>query len=343
MAAAIREANTRPGTIAGRAFAKAVYGMHPYGYETTEETLAKIGVTDMRQMYNRTVAPCRAKVSMVGAVTREQADALGGDAGVARGDARVLHGVGKVGRALGEDAGSVVDVLEDVGDRVLVLVAHQFGQPLGQPLDAVDQFRRRVEQGAKPARRGRDDRAALRTGLLDRATALDRAVELDFADPGEADALDLRRGALEDGGVGIDLDPHPHEFGPLGEQADLLDFADRNARKGHAGALGQAADALAEIDVEAFGGLVRQPGQPDGEQQQAREQQQDDGPDQHMVRTRFHQESRCPFCNPAEAARPRGPLKYSWIQGWSSASNSSIVPTATTFLSDNTATRSQIA
>ena len=76
MAAAIREANTRPGTIAGRAYAKVVYGTHPYGYEMTEESLARIGVTDMRQMYNRMLAPCRAKVSLVGAITREQADGL---------------------------------------------------------------------------------------------------------------------------------------------------------------------------------------------------------------------------------------------------------------------------
>ncbi|MEO8652592.1 MAG: pitrilysin family protein [Ramlibacter sp.] len=76
ISAAIREANTRPGTVAGRAYAKAVYGTHPYGYEMTEETLAKIGVEDMRQMYSRLVAPCRAKVSVVGAVTRAEADAM---------------------------------------------------------------------------------------------------------------------------------------------------------------------------------------------------------------------------------------------------------------------------
>ncbi len=75
MAAAIREANTRPGTVAGRAYAKTVYGTHPYGYEMTEATLARIGVQDMRQVY-RLVAPCRAKVSLVGAVTRAEADAL---------------------------------------------------------------------------------------------------------------------------------------------------------------------------------------------------------------------------------------------------------------------------
>jgi zinc protease len=75
LAASIREANTRPATIAGRAYAAAVYGAHPYGYEMTEATLARITVEDMRQMY-RLVEPCRAKVSIVGAVTRAQADAM---------------------------------------------------------------------------------------------------------------------------------------------------------------------------------------------------------------------------------------------------------------------------
>jgi zinc protease len=76
LAASIREANTRPATVAGRAYAPAVYGTHPYGYEMTEESLARIGVQDMMQMYRRLIQPCRAKVSIVGAVTRAQADAL---------------------------------------------------------------------------------------------------------------------------------------------------------------------------------------------------------------------------------------------------------------------------
>ena len=75
ISAAIREANTRPGTIAGRAFTQAVYGGHPYGLETTEESLSHITVQDMRNFY-RTVQPCRAKVSVVGAVNRAQADQL---------------------------------------------------------------------------------------------------------------------------------------------------------------------------------------------------------------------------------------------------------------------------
>ncbi len=76
MAAAIREANTRPATVAGRAFAAAVYGTHPYGYQTTEASLAQISVGEMRDFYRSHVEPCRAKVSLVGDVTRTQAETL---------------------------------------------------------------------------------------------------------------------------------------------------------------------------------------------------------------------------------------------------------------------------
>ncbi|MDR3371181.1 pitrilysin family protein [Rhodoferax sp.] len=73
---ALKEANTRPATVAGRAFSQAVYGTHPYGYEMTEATLAKIDVADMAAMYRQMIVPCRAKVTIVGAVNRPQADAL---------------------------------------------------------------------------------------------------------------------------------------------------------------------------------------------------------------------------------------------------------------------------
>ena len=75
LAAAVREANTRPATIAARAYSAAVYGTHPYGHEMTEATLERISVDDMKQLY-RLLQPCRAKVSIVGAVTRAQADAM---------------------------------------------------------------------------------------------------------------------------------------------------------------------------------------------------------------------------------------------------------------------------
>jgi zinc protease len=76
IAAAIREANTKPATIADRTFSQAVYGTHPYGFDTTEETLAKIDTATMRQRYEQLILPCRAKISIVGAVTRPQAERI---------------------------------------------------------------------------------------------------------------------------------------------------------------------------------------------------------------------------------------------------------------------------
>ena len=74
--ASIKESNTRPATVAAHAFNAAVYGNHPYGARTTEETLARIGVADMQAFHQQSVAACRAKVSIVGAVTRAQAQTL---------------------------------------------------------------------------------------------------------------------------------------------------------------------------------------------------------------------------------------------------------------------------
>ncbi|QFZ83478.1 insulinase family protein [Variovorax paradoxus] len=74
--AAIKEANTKPATVVGRAFAQAVYGTHPYGQEVTEETLARIDTAAMRQRYEQLILPCRAKLSIVGAVTRAEAESL---------------------------------------------------------------------------------------------------------------------------------------------------------------------------------------------------------------------------------------------------------------------------
>ena len=72
--AALKESATRPATVAGRAFAAAVYGTHPYGFEMNEASLSHIDVADMKALYASLITPCRAKVSIVGAVTRVQAD-----------------------------------------------------------------------------------------------------------------------------------------------------------------------------------------------------------------------------------------------------------------------------
>lgn len=75
-AAAIAESNTRPGTVAGRAYNEAVFGTHPYGVRSTEQTLARIDVKDLQAFQRRMFQACRAKVSVVGAVDKAQADAL---------------------------------------------------------------------------------------------------------------------------------------------------------------------------------------------------------------------------------------------------------------------------
>jgi len=74
--ASLKEANTRPATLAARAFNQAVYGTHPYGYEMTEASLNRTTMADLRELHGRVVRACDAKVSIVGALNQAQADAL---------------------------------------------------------------------------------------------------------------------------------------------------------------------------------------------------------------------------------------------------------------------------
>ncbi len=76
MIASIRESNTRPAALAARAFASAVFGSHPYGRQATEADVLAIQSTDLQALHARLVRACYARVSIVGAVDRAQADAL---------------------------------------------------------------------------------------------------------------------------------------------------------------------------------------------------------------------------------------------------------------------------
>ncbi|MGA8515420.1 MAG: pitrilysin family protein [Burkholderiaceae bacterium] len=73
ISASIKEANTKPATLAARRFNSAVYGSHPYGNELTEESLRRITASAMQGFYAAHVRACRAKISIVGAVSRENA------------------------------------------------------------------------------------------------------------------------------------------------------------------------------------------------------------------------------------------------------------------------------
>ncbi len=76
MLASLKEAQTRPATLAWNAFAPAVYGAHPYGRIQTADHLNAIQSADMQALHAQAVRACDARVSIVGAVNRAQADAL---------------------------------------------------------------------------------------------------------------------------------------------------------------------------------------------------------------------------------------------------------------------------
>ena len=73
--ASLRESLTKPGTVADRAWTPAVFGTHPYGQQTTPESLLAVSVADMQAFHARHIVPCRAKVSVVGALNRAQVQA----------------------------------------------------------------------------------------------------------------------------------------------------------------------------------------------------------------------------------------------------------------------------
>jgi len=167
-------------------------------------------------------------VDQPGGAVCQDPDTLRRDARLARRDTGIADRVGEVWCPLRQDVRRLFDILQDVGKGVLIAIRKQLGQPLGQALDAVDQFRRGVQQRAQATGTGGNHRASLRAHLRQRLAALNRALQGDFADTGESDALDLSGGALEDRRFRIDLDPDPDEFRPIRQQTDLFDLANGN-------------------------------------------------------------------------------------------------------------------
>ncbi len=74
--AGIREADMRPGSIAGKRFAAALYPDHPYGRLPTAESVEKIGREDLLAFYRSNYGAKRAVVSIIGDVSRAEAEAL---------------------------------------------------------------------------------------------------------------------------------------------------------------------------------------------------------------------------------------------------------------------------
>jgi zinc protease len=74
----LKEADTRPDTIAARTFSRMVYSTHPYGFRGSGEieTIAKLQRDDLVDFYRRSYTAERAVVAIMGDVTREEAAAI---------------------------------------------------------------------------------------------------------------------------------------------------------------------------------------------------------------------------------------------------------------------------
>lgn len=76
--AALKEAETKPESIAARAFNKAVYGAHPYAQQVSGEiaSVEKLSIQDLKDFYRTHYNASSAVVAIMGDVSRVQAEAI---------------------------------------------------------------------------------------------------------------------------------------------------------------------------------------------------------------------------------------------------------------------------
>ncbi len=74
--AAIREAETQPASVAAKRFSASVYPAHPYGYVATEVAARRITREDLIEFHRKHYAAGRAVVSIVGDLSRAEAETL---------------------------------------------------------------------------------------------------------------------------------------------------------------------------------------------------------------------------------------------------------------------------
>lgn len=72
----LREALTKPETIAQNTFDELAFAGHPYGRHATPESIERITRDDLVAFHRANYAASRAVVAMIGAVSREQAEAI---------------------------------------------------------------------------------------------------------------------------------------------------------------------------------------------------------------------------------------------------------------------------
>ncbi len=74
--AAIRESLTQPGAIGSKAFWRLAYGSHPYGAESTVESISGLVRDDLMQFHRRHYVANQAVISIIGDLSRDEADAM---------------------------------------------------------------------------------------------------------------------------------------------------------------------------------------------------------------------------------------------------------------------------
>lgn len=74
--AGLKEAMTRPGSIAGKAFWAALYPDHPYGHQATPESVATLSRADLVAFHARHYTAANASITLVGDLSRAQAEQI---------------------------------------------------------------------------------------------------------------------------------------------------------------------------------------------------------------------------------------------------------------------------
>jgi zinc protease len=74
--AGLKEAMTRPDSIAGKAFWAALYPNHPYGQQATPETVGTLSRDDLVAFYGRYYNAANASITLVGDISRVEAEAI---------------------------------------------------------------------------------------------------------------------------------------------------------------------------------------------------------------------------------------------------------------------------
>jgi zinc protease len=74
--AGLKDALTRPGTLANRAFWSTLYPEHPYGRLTTPESLVATQAEDLRQFWQEHYGATNAVLTIVGDISRAEAESL---------------------------------------------------------------------------------------------------------------------------------------------------------------------------------------------------------------------------------------------------------------------------